>query len=398
VRVLFVCTQCPEPAHGGAALRTGGWLRTTSRFAEVGVVTLARSQREEEAVEREAERHGWWLRTVRAERTAGARTRDLLLSVLTSTPYLLLAARERRLHDAVREGLRDFRPDIVQAELLPATRYLEEPRIAGVPTVFSAHNIESRIVAGAVGSIGRPGRQLIAGRLRWHERRQAEKATAVVAVSSPEARWFGSIARRVALVPNAVEIGRYEFQSPVRRSGRDLLFTGHLAYPPNRDAARLLASRVFPLVAREVPDIRCCIAGSHPAGDVFSLAGPGVEVIADFADLDSLRRKSGIFVSPLRWGAGTRLKLLEAAALGLPIVATPFSADGLRLEPGLHFLPGWSPEELASAVLVLLRDADRCDVLARAARSAVETHHDWSDLRETIEGLYAGLLGDSGQG
>ena len=345
-----------------------------------------------------AEARGWWLRTVQAPRTIRSRCRDLLLSWLGSTPYQVLAARDRRLQAGVGEGLREFRPRIVQAELLPAAQFLGQARATGVPTVYSAHNVESRIVAGMADAARRPWRRLAGERMRRHEVAQATLADAVAAVSTQEAAWFEPVARKVVVIPNALELERYEYQPPARQSVCHLLFTGHLGYPPNRDAARMLAKEVLPLVRHEMPDIRCRIAGTSPAADVRSLAGEGVEIMADFADFASLGRESIVFVSALRWGAGSRLKLLEAAAVGLPIVATPFSAEGLSLRPGRDYLEGSSPEELAAAVLLLLREPARRHEMAQEARSTVEAFHDWARQRETIERFYASLLDHPGPG
>ena len=403
MRILFVCTQSPAPSHGGGALRSADWMHTIADFADIGMVVLTRSKEQEQQVRSLAADNGWWLRTVHAPRTVAARILDLLRSRLGATPYALVAGCDRRLHRAVEKGLREFVPQVVQAELLPAAQYLAGPQASGVATVYSAHNVESRIVAGFRGSRcswrqraahGRTG-QLAAGRLRRYERKYARQADAVVAVSTLEAEWFRGIARQVVWVPNALRLDAYHFRLRGKASASSLLFTGHLDYPPNRDAAGLLVEQILPRVACELPAARCRIAGASPAAEVLKLAGGRVEVIADFVDFEEISAGSGVFVSPLRWGAGSRLKLLEAAAVGLPIVATPFSAEGLALEPGRDFVAATSATDIAAAVVALSADPARRDALATSARRTVERYHDWPSQRETIRSLYAGLSGDS---
>ena len=148
MRVLFVCTQSPAPAHGGAALRMQGWLRTVDRSVRVGLAVLTRSLREERELGRLAAERGWWLATWRAPRSRRARLRDRLVSVLTGRPHLLTASRDRGFLALVQHALEEFRPRVMQAEQIGAAPYLAAARSVGIPTVYSAHNVESRILAG----------------------------------------------------------------------------------------------------------------------------------------------------------------------------------------------------------------------------------------------------------
>jgi glycosyltransferase involved in cell wall biosynthesis len=98
-----------------------------------------------------------------------------------------------------------------------------------------------------------------------------------------------------------------------------------------------------------------------------------------------------LLICPLAWGAGSRLKLLEAAAWGVPIIATPMSTEGLSFKPGHDYLIAQSPEELAEAALGLLSDPLRAKSLAYQARQTVMAHHDWTELAPTLARIYADL-------
>ncbi len=388
MKVLMICTTCPVPSFGGASIRSSGWLRTVAEFAEVGLVTLTRNEREQAALP-ELETVCAVVRGVAAPRTPVRKIRDAVSATVTATPYMVRSGRERRLRAAVHDVLDQWRPDIVQAELLPAAPYLESARSRGMPTVYSAHNVESRIVAGPKNSWA--GR-LRAGRMGRVEARVARRVHTVITVSEQEAALFRQLAAHVCHVANAVDLESYLFALPSNRTGQTLLFVGHLGYGPNVDAATTLARQVFHEVRRELPQVDCVIAGAEPSRAVRALAGDGVEVIADPPDLAGLWSRAAALVCPLRWGAGSRIKILEAAASGVPVVATRFSVEGLELAEGTEFYAGEEPSELAASVVSLVRDVAAADELALRARRAVERNHSWPLMQPRMAELYESLV------
>ena len=393
MKLLLVCTTCPVPPFGGAALRELGWLRTASEFSEVALVTLTRNEQERMAIAG-LDSTCTIVHEVSAPRSVPRRLRDLFMAGLSGVPYLVWSGYERRLHVAVSRIVGQWSPDVVQAELLPATPYLEVARSRAIPTVYSAHNVESRIVGGLSAGWPRKGR---VRHMRRFEARMAREADAVVAVTAAEASWFHDHASRVHHIPNAVDLDESAFVVPSEWLGRDLLFVGHLGYGPNVDAAVTLARQVFPDVRRGFPETRCVIAGAAPTRAVRDLAGDGVDVVADPDDLAPLWSGAGVLVCPLRWGGGSRIKILEAAARGVPVVSTQFGAEGLEFEPGVHLRVGSDAQELAGATVLLLRDRALADRTARAAYGAVERHHTWTRLRSAMMEVYEGLLGDHRQ-
>jgi glycosyltransferase involved in cell wall biosynthesis len=388
MKVLMICTTCPAPPSSGASIRSSGWLRTIAEFAEVGLVTLTRNERERAALA-ELESACATVRSFTAPRTPIRKIRDVVLAAINATPYLVQSGRERRMQAAVDDILDRWRPDVVQAELLPAAPYLVRPRGFKIPTVYSAHNVESRIVRGPENGLA--GR-LRAGRMGRVEARIARRADAVVTVSGHEAKLFRALGAQVCRVPNAIDPGSYRFRLPSERVGQVLLFVGHLGYRPNVDAAVTLVRAVLPEVRRELPQVECVIAGAEPMRVVRALAGGGVHVVANPLDIDDLWSRATARVCPLRWGAGSRIKILEAAASGVPVVATRFSVEGLELEEGTDFLAGEEPSELAASVISLMREVAAADSLALRARKGVERNHSWAVMQPRMTELYESLV------
>lgn len=380
MRVLLLCTTCPTPPFGGAAIRSAGWLNTIADGAEVALVTLVRNDREHQALLEFGDRCAL-LHAVPAPRTVARKVRDVVTATLSATPYFIRSAWERRMWAVVETVVENWRPDVVQAELLPSEPYLESARRHGIPTVYSAHNVESRIRRGA----------LTAAATRRIEARAARRAAATVAVSTIEAEWFRRFAPRVVEIPNAVELAGVPFIPPSKRCGRSLLFLGRLDYGPNIDAAVTLAGRVFPEAKRRIADLRCVIAGARPARSILGLAGNGVEVLPNPTDTAPLWIRAAALVCPLDRGGGSRIKILEAAARGVPVVSTPLGAEGLALEPSVAYLAEDDPRDMAAAAAALVNNPERADTVAAKARQAVERNHCWTAARPVIMGLYEGL-------
>jgi glycosyltransferase involved in cell wall biosynthesis len=391
MKVLFLCTRSPWPSNAGAPVRTAGWIRAIAETVEVGVVSLTRSKEEEDGLE-SAREFCSFVRGVPAPRVFWRRGRDAVLSVATGAPYVAQSSTESRMRAALREAIRSWRPDVVQAETIGVAPYLSIAKDCGVATIYSAHNVESRILRGPDDRALAFASRLRSRRMAAFELETARKADCVVTVSEEEARWFRGCAKRTVVIPNAIATDSCAFTEPSLRPRDTIVFVGHLGYAPNRDAARMLALTIFPPICQHRPDARLVIAGSSPRRDVRRLAGPRIEVLGSIPETDRVWKEASVLVCPLRWGAGSRLKLLESAAYGVPIVATRFSAEGLALREGNEFVAAEKPEEMAAAAVRVLESPSSFDSMALRARSAVQVHHDWAILFPSVTRLYEETL------
>src|SRR5262249_18253181 len=164
------------------------------------------------------------------------------------------------------------------------------------------------------------------------ERRAAETARAVVAVSERDAEHYRELgAPRVYVAPNGVDTRAYAALGPCGHSGRPvILFVGTMSWLPNVSAVQFLASAVLPAVRRCIPAAQLRIVGADPTPEVQALAAlPGVEVTGRVPDIAPYLREAHVLAVPLEAGGGTRLKILEAFAAGVPVVATGVAAAGL---------------------------------------------------------------------
>lgn len=198
--------------------------------------------------------------------------------------------------------------------------------------------------------------------------------------------------RTVLVVPNGVDSATVR-PGPLRDSGPPvILFTGDMGFAPNVDAALLLASRVFPEIGRLYPDAELRLAGRYPDPRILALRGPGVTVTGEVADMTPHLHAATVYAAPHLTGAGTRTKLLEAMAAGLPVVTTRVGIEGIEATPGREVQIADDPAATVTAVLRLLANPAERRRLGAAARRLVEERYDWSRCLAPLETLYAGLL------
>jgi glycosyltransferase involved in cell wall biosynthesis len=189
----------------------------------------------------------------------------------------------------------------------------------------------------------------------------------------------------VATIPNTIDPERIPFL-PSASTSDELLFVGTTQVDANRDGLIWFVTDVLPLIEREVPTVSLTIVGGAPPPEVVALAErPNVTVTGYVPDVAPSMAQAAVFVVPLRSGGGTRLKILESLAYGVPTVSTTVGAEGLDLTPGEDLLLGDEPPELAARVVDLLRDRALGDRIRRHGRTAVETSYSWQAVGTRLE-------------
>lgn len=199
-------------------------------------------------------------------------------------------------------------------------------------------------------------------------------------------------------VPNGYERG---VDPADRRSEVDdspvLGFVGLMSYAPNTDGARWFVREVLPLIRRELPDskLRIIGRGAEAVADLGVIAG--VEIVGEVDDMEIALRDIDIEVIPLRFGAGTRLKAVEAFANRLPVVSTTIGVEGLAVSHGRELLIADEPADLASAVVELCRDPGARIRLASNAEALYESDYRWSSIRDQVSALAGKVIEQSGR-
>jgi glycosyltransferase involved in cell wall biosynthesis len=375
VRVLFVASHPPLPRDNGGRLRTFHLLDELSKRAQVTLITLdqepgAPAPRVTAAEIEQALPKLTSVRTVPAP--AGNRRAIQLQALLTRTSYTMRLHRSPELDEAVTRAL-DDKPDLVHCDSL----FCAQVHRPGNTWVLSLHNAESllkrRLAAVSTGS-----RKLLynaeATALAKLERHYATAFDHVVTVSDKERELFARLNPSTVTIPNGVG----PRPQPKPRSPHDplrLLFVGSLNYEPNREGLEWFAREVLPRVEAEVEAV-----GPGRRGPEL----PGITYLGRVEDLEPVYARADAAIVPLRAGAGSRLKVLEALALGVPLISTTLGAEGYDLTDGENALLA---EDADAFVERLQRVRDLAPKLVTNGYAFAKPYF-WPAIGERLAGTY----------
>jgi glycosyltransferase involved in cell wall biosynthesis len=389
VKIVHLVPRIPYPADSGGTLRALQLLRSLDGAFEVTV--LAPDLPGGDARGLRAELRG---RVITARETAGVPGWALaeVGGVLRGRPLGYARYAGRRLRAVFRHVVAEQEPDLVHfdhvhaAQLLPDARALA-PRARAV---MDAHNVEAQ-VAERLAEVSRWPLSTIlrrqAAAIARLETRTVRDLDAVLSCSELDAATLRKAgARDVVVVPNGVELR----PPPPSREPRDTVsFVGSYDWRPNVDAAVVLAREIWPRMRQACPGLRLALIGRKPPALVAELAADDIEVTGRVDDVAPWLARSFATAMPLRAGSGTRLKVLEAAAARVPIVATRLASEGLPFLDGTHLLHAEAVEEFVAALVRLRREPGLAGRLTEAAWHVAQ-EHDWRRIGDRLVELYRG--------
>lgn len=325
--------------------------------------------------------------------------RDLLTFLAGEYPYNAVKLHSAEFASELHRLLQRHRFDLVQIEFSLMWRYATV--FEGIPCTLDAHNIEYKIIAQNRLNCRNPLKKFLYAieerKLKALEERAWRECSLCFTVSNNErdaiAATLQGDDKLVTMV--GVDLSRFEFQ-PRQEPGKRILFVGGLNYYPNLDSSQYLLREIFPLIRAGVPDVTLDIVGIELwriAGE--APANAGVELHESVPEILPWFRGADLLVVPLRYGAGIRIKILEAMSAGVPIVATSKGCEGLQVAHGRELLIADDPASFAREVIRLLGDQGLRQTIAMNARSFVAEHYSWETLVKRMSGGFQRVLASS---
>jgi glycosyltransferase involved in cell wall biosynthesis len=325
-----------------------------------------------------------------------------LRSVASTRSFERLRVTVPALQRAVDRILRARRFDIVNLEFpyLGHFDLRQAPHGEKLPgLIVDSHEIAydlARQFAGAGASVVR---RLYAD-INWRKLRREELGTyrdadgVYLCSAADERRLLDQVPGiRTAVIPNAADVEYYQPRSTdPRPDGRTVVYFGLLSTVPNVDGVIHFIQDIWPRIAGENPDACCKIIGGRPPASLRALAGPRIDLTGFVSDLRPHLSAAAAVVVPLRLGGGTRLKIVEAMAMGKAIVSTTLGAEGIEVVPGRDLLIEDQPAAFADAVNRLLANPSLAARIGVSARQLAVERYSWSGAARALECFYRRIL------
>ncbi len=392
MRLLFLAHLLPLPLDSGGKIKSFYTLRALAKEHEVHLLTYVRHDEENELAE-ELRAFCSSVRTVPLVRSGLRQTCDLTGSLLLGRSFIVSRDDRAEMRKAVEEAVSLVQPEVVHIDHLQMAQFVGKSPTYDI--VLDQHNVESRIIRRIAETSGSWGMKGYA-RLEWPKLQKFEiescrKADVILTVSDEDAATLRGLDARIGPV-SAVPIGvdvEYFQPIPIRRESKNMLSIATMHWPPNIDSMLYFCSEILPIIRERVPDSTLTIAGQRPSQEILALERlPGVRVTGYVDDVRELAADCGTFIVPLRSGSGVRVKILNALAMGLPVVSTSVGSEGLQVENGRHAIIADTPLEFAEGVVKLLKNRELAAELGANGRSLVCEQYSWGAIGERLLDTY----------
>jgi glycosyltransferase involved in cell wall biosynthesis len=406
VRILVITEKFPYPLDTGGNVRTYHLIKGLAASNQVTLLAAA-----EEPVHPDGIAHMRQfcaeVRIVPVRRpTVLGEVGFLIESLVTGKPFVVIRRYRRELEQAVTHAFQGDIPgqantefstdrsqvDAVYFNHLDAALYL--PKVpSGVALFLDEHNVVTNQVRTTAASERNVVRRMIlkwdAAKLPAYETDIANRMDRCLACSQVDADALvsmGALRRVVSVVPNGVDTA-YFTPPKVRPSGEvELAFVGTLDYDPCDKALWYFVREILPLIRQQFPRAKFVAVGRNPSARLRSLAAddPNFVLTGRVDDIRPHLRRAHVFIVPLLSGSGTRLKILEAMAAGVPVVSTTIGAEGIAVNSGRHLWLSDEPEEFAGYVARVLLHPDEADAMRRCARELVMREYSWETAQKQL--------------
>lgn len=398
MRILFVALTVPFPPNNGQRMRNWSLVKAIAREGHsISVLAFAgASDTEHDLSPLNALCESVQTVPLGAGAKGGfAEAAGRLKALFSPLPYGSIKYYSPQMEGAVRAALAGKMFDAVLCDDVYLFRNL--PPSARTQTLLNKHDFTFVIVRGVLARTHNPLMlaygSLECSKLRRWEAQVSASVAGVLLCSEQDGQLLRRLVpgARMTTVPNVIDVSDYV---PEKASGSDaIIFSGAMDYFANQDAVEFFASQILAEIRREFPRIKLVVAGRNPPESLRRRVAqtPGVIFTGTVPDMRREIAKAAVCVVPLRIGSGTRLKILEAAAMSKPVVSTSIGAEGLDFAPGEEILIADKPKEFAQAVATLLNNEALREAMGRAARRRVESQYSVESLRAPLREALSGF-------
>ncbi len=307
-------------------------------------------------------------------------------------PLQALYFHSEKMRETIQQTMREHYFDAAHVQHIRMAPYLalhpEVPRILDLPDAFSLY--WKRREAVHQNPVKKWFQKLEQRRLYAFEKAMLKQYDLSLVCSSEDLNYLQKEhgASNVKLLPNGVDLQTFSGAGHDYSKADILLFTGNMDYAPNVDAVVYFKQEILPKILPHFPEIKFVIAGQRPVQKVRELTDATTVVTGFVEDMAAMYESASIVVAPLRFGAGTQNKVLEALAMGVPVVCSNIGFAGLGIENGEGAFMETDALGFAEAIIKLLKSEPLRKSIGEKGKAIIRQQFDWDVITETLEGYF----------
>lgn len=392
MKILFLAHLFPLPLDSGGKIKSFYTLKALSSKHNTYTLAYTRNNDEKLLIQKLQEISPQ-LRTIDLSRNLIKKVLDPLTNLISNKSFIINRDYRYEMRKAFLEVVESFKPDVVHIDHLQMAQFVDFN--ASYKVVLDNHNVESIIIKRIAETSESISTRLYASvewpKLQRYELDICKRCNLVLTVSETDERTLvdmGVNSSYIDYVPIGVDTQSFKYIDRIK-SSQNMLSLGTMSWPPNIDSMLYFTKDIMPIIRKQYLGCTLTIAGSNPSPVIQSLASePDISVTGFVDDADELARKCGVFIVPLRSGSGVRVKILNALAMGLPIVSTTIGVEGLDVRNGEHLLIADTPADFAESVIRVLTDSDLAQKLGVNGRKFVCDNYSWETVNNRLLRIY----------
>ncbi|RJR30285.1 glycosyltransferase [Candidatus Microgenomates bacterium] len=388
MKILMLTPYLPYPLLSGGQIRSFNLLKNLAKKHEITLISLIKHDNEKKYTDAVSK---FCHKIIVCKRPEKPWTiTNILRTGFGKYPFLVVRNFSKQAQAAVVQELKTEQFDLIHAETFYVMPHIPETKI---PILLVEQTIEYQVYQHFVETMLaflRPLFQIDVQKIRFWEEYFWKRATRVVAMSEADKQVMRKTVSglEVSIVPNGVDTQFFTFQKKQPQRNSKILFVGNFKWLQNREAASILVNKIWPTISGVLPKTILWIVGRFPTPDIINLRGDRVSISEHIEDIRQAYDKSALLLAPIYGPGGTRYKILEAMAAGLPVVTTPQGIEGLGVHDGQEAVIRTGAQDLAQAAIEMLTDTKKYIRLASAANEFVRKKYNWETIADDLDRIY----------
>lgn len=378
----------PYPLYSGGQIRTFNLLKNLSKKHEITLFSFIRQENEKLYIDKLKE---YCVDVKVFQKRPPWSLKSLMLSAMTVYPLVVCMYLMRSLKREIEEAIQREHFDLIHAETFYVMPNIPKSKI---PIILVEQTIEFQVYQHYTENINFLPLKLLmnfdVAKIRFWEKRFWNTANRVVAMSYSDKKIMRNQvpSLKVDLVPNGVDTDFFSDKQRIRNKRKTILFVGNFKWLQNREAVTILVEKIWKLIKLKLPDAHLWIVGRFPTREITNLSSKSITISSNVDDIRDAYKNSDVLLAPIYGPGGTRYKILEAMATGLPVVTTKTGIEGLGAKRGIDAIIEEGSESLAAETLRLLSDSKLYRMLAVNGRKLVEKNFNWKSIAKNLDDIY----------